>query len=312
MNINHLIYFHALAKTKNFSTAAERCYTTQPNLSYGIHALEDELGIFLFNRSKRRVELTQAGELYLPYVSAALQELERGDRMLQIYKAGGKDEELLRIGGRRLNYFGNIISDFLNSSENNNIRYEMFDYSFDIAQDHVLNHDLDIATGAWNPKKQHPDLVYIPIKLPDMVLVVDPQHPLAELESVTLWQIKEYGLIRKTGNGSMNREIDALYEKAGFEPMVASRVSTQFVVLATVESRMGIALVADTRDINSFRVKKLCITWPKQDYFYCICFRKNTPMSMAAQVTCAYIINKYGIHPKESLAMLYKTSAFDK
>ena len=305
MNVNHLIYFRALAQTKSFSLAAERCFTTQPNLSYGIKALESELGIPLVKRDSRNVELTRAAELYLPYVSAALRELEQGKDALRDYYDNVDERMTIRIGGRRLNYFSTIIGRFLLEHESEKFFFEAHDYSFEKAQEQVLCDALDIATGILDEKDQKPELIYVPVKLPDLVLVVDEQHPLAAYDSISLWQLKDYGVIRKSGKGSMNQEIEAFFKKAGFSLNTTSEVATQLVQLSMVENRAGIALVADTKEIEAFRLKKIRIDWPKQDFLYCICYKKNAPMSQAVQLACTYIINEHGIHPQRSLRQLH-------
>ncbi len=63
MQSQHVEYFLALAKYKNFSLAAERLYISQPSLSKHIRTLEDELGFKLFHRTNRGVELTPEGEI---------------------------------------------------------------------------------------------------------------------------------------------------------------------------------------------------------------------------------------------------------
>jgi len=61
MTITQLLYVLAIAEHKNFTKAAEKCFVTQPTLSTQIQKLEDELGILIFDRSKKPIELTEVG-----------------------------------------------------------------------------------------------------------------------------------------------------------------------------------------------------------------------------------------------------------
>src|SRR5262249_46239419 len=72
MELRHLTYFVAIAEEGSMSRAAERLWVAQPGRSSQIRRLEDELGITLFERHSRGVELTEAGELLLERARAVL------------------------------------------------------------------------------------------------------------------------------------------------------------------------------------------------------------------------------------------------
>jgi Transcriptional regulator len=76
MEIHQLRYFLAVARTANFSRAAEQCRVAQPSLSQQIMKLEDELGERLFERTRRAVSLTPAGERLRAHAERVLDELE--------------------------------------------------------------------------------------------------------------------------------------------------------------------------------------------------------------------------------------------
>jgi LysR family hydrogen peroxide-inducible transcriptional activator len=76
MELHQLRYFIAVARLRNFSRAADRCHVSQPSLSQQIMKLEDELGERLFERTKRKVELTPAGELFLEHAVHVTDEIE--------------------------------------------------------------------------------------------------------------------------------------------------------------------------------------------------------------------------------------------
>lgn len=80
MELHQLRYMAAVARTANFSRAAEQCHVTQPSLSQQIHKLEEELGELLFVRMKRAITLTPAGENFLRRAQTILSEVDAAKR----------------------------------------------------------------------------------------------------------------------------------------------------------------------------------------------------------------------------------------
>ena len=76
MELRQLEYFLAVAEDLNFRRAAERLHMTQPPLSQQIRQLEIEMGLTLFDRSTRRVQLTAAGEVFRQSASRLLRQLQ--------------------------------------------------------------------------------------------------------------------------------------------------------------------------------------------------------------------------------------------
>lgn len=95
MELRHLRYFVAIAEERSFTRAAERLWVAQPGLSTQMRRLEAELGVRLFVRHTRGVELTQAGELLLERARVALAAAETA-------AATGLDLEAGVIGSVRL------------------------------------------------------------------------------------------------------------------------------------------------------------------------------------------------------------------
>jgi LysR family hydrogen peroxide-inducible transcriptional activator len=76
MNLRDLKYVLTVAETRHFGRAAERCFVSQPTLSGQVKKLEEELGVTLFERTKRSVEVTPIGEEILKYARAILEQAE--------------------------------------------------------------------------------------------------------------------------------------------------------------------------------------------------------------------------------------------
>jgi LysR family hydrogen peroxide-inducible transcriptional activator len=77
MTLTELRYVVAVAEARHFGRAAERCHVSQPSLSASVKNLEEELGVTLFERGKRGVFLTEAGEQIVVQARRALEEAER-------------------------------------------------------------------------------------------------------------------------------------------------------------------------------------------------------------------------------------------
>ncbi len=89
MELRHLRYFTAVAEELNVRRAAERLHVSQPPLSRQIHDLEEEVGVKLFVRGRRGVELTDAGRFFL---KESRQILEQSRRAVSLVKAAGRGE----------------------------------------------------------------------------------------------------------------------------------------------------------------------------------------------------------------------------
>jgi DNA-binding transcriptional LysR family regulator len=96
MELRHFRYFIAVAEELHFRRAAERLNISQPPLSQQIRLLEQELGADLFERTNKRVALTQAGRLFLPEARAVISQAERAAEVARRAERGELGE--LRIG----------------------------------------------------------------------------------------------------------------------------------------------------------------------------------------------------------------------
>jgi len=109
MNIMHMKYAVEVANTRSVSKAAENLYTSQPNLSRAIKALENELKIKIFKRSSKGLEVTIDGEEFLLYAKNALAQLKKIE---SIYENRNEKTLRLSVSVPRASYFSYAFSEF--------------------------------------------------------------------------------------------------------------------------------------------------------------------------------------------------------
>jgi DNA-binding transcriptional LysR family regulator len=99
IELRHFRYAVAVADTLHFGHAAERLHISQPPLSQQIRQLEEELGITLFHRTKRQVQLTKAGELFIQEARVVLAQAEHAVRVGQRMGDGEAGQLIVAIAG---------------------------------------------------------------------------------------------------------------------------------------------------------------------------------------------------------------------
>lgn len=90
MELRQVRYFLALAETRNFTRAAERCNVTQPTLTLSIKKLEDEMGGPMINRERGNTHLTQLGQMLLPFLQQVYDSSTAARRLAQEIANGAR------------------------------------------------------------------------------------------------------------------------------------------------------------------------------------------------------------------------------
>ncbi|MEQ2767439.1 LysR family transcriptional regulator [Coprobacillus sp. AF13-15] len=83
MKLHQLRYFQCLAHYLHYRKASEALYISQPTLSFAIKELGKKLGVALFKKEGRTIQLSQEGKIFLDYVSKSLQILDEGIHAIQ-------------------------------------------------------------------------------------------------------------------------------------------------------------------------------------------------------------------------------------
>ena len=105
MTTKQIDYCIELARTLNFSRAAENMFVSQPTFSYQIKLLEEEIGFVLFDRNGKGAALTPAGAQFVTYLSGMRQELKRAIEQGQNFSAKYQDNITISLMVRQAVYF---------------------------------------------------------------------------------------------------------------------------------------------------------------------------------------------------------------
>ncbi|GAB2876934.1 LysR family transcriptional regulator [Uliginosibacterium flavum] len=245
MELRHLRYFLAVAEELHFTRAAARLHIGQPPLSQQIQALEAELGVALFIRTKRSVQLTEAGQHLLVRAREILGASADVADELQRIARGGAGE--LRIG---FTSSGLLIPDIRNLLRHYRAAFPAVSLRLSEMTTHVQfaalqRGELDIGFVRFN-ESAAPDGIRMQILRQDRLCLVLPEdHRLAGRSDVSLAECQDEAFICYPASigASVVEYLRRLCAKAGFAPRVAQEAQEALTQIGLVAAGMGIAVL---------------------------------------------------------------------
>lgn len=257
MNIKQLEYFISVAESLSFTKAAEKHYISQTAVTQQIKSLEELLQVPLLKRTKRHVELTPIGKIFLDEARSIVNHVSSSILKVQEFNSGLFGS--LHIGAI-IGYEKNDLSKFLQffSKSYPNI-------SLDIRCDgmtellNLIKHNLMDIAFVINPKHQPiKGFNYKTIKHYSLVAVLPSTHPLSSNTSIDLKELKdEHFIFVKETNDEYGQKtmIQNRYRKAGFKPNITQRCNDLNTILSLISSNLGIAVLPSftiiDRDLNN-------------------------------------------------------------
>ena len=184
-----------LAEHRNFARAAEVLHLSQPSLSRSIQSLERQAGVLIFERSSRRVEVTDAGQIFLEHAREVMAHSSDLSREMDLLKGLVKGE--LQIG------VGTYVSDLLTDRAIARIVRQHPAVRLRITNDNWVNllplmrrRELDITVINIRGLAQESELHITPLRCRQGYLVVRPGHPLLRHKgSLTLKEVLRYPFV---------------------------------------------------------------------------------------------------------------------
>lgn len=245
MELRHLRYFVAVAQERHFTRAAARLGIGQPPLSMQIRALERELGVRLFHRLSRGVELTEAGQLLLERAAPIMEQVERTKADLLRLVRG--DTGSVRLGFAGATYFQARVPALIQRyrEQHPGVQLSPEQSNTPALVEGLREGSIDVAF-VRPPIEADEDFVLEPLAEEDMLVVLPRQHPLAAAgAAVSLQALAEETFIlfpRAIGPGLYDAIAGACH-RAGFSPRLGQAAPQISSIVPMVEAGFGVSVV---------------------------------------------------------------------
>lgn len=197
MNILHMKYAVEVAKVGSLNKASETLLVATPNISRSIKELEGDLGIVIFDRTAKGMELTPEGEEFINYAKGILSQI---DEVENLYKKGTSKKQKFSISVPRACYISEAFSEFSKSLSDEPAEIFYKETNSQRTINNILNHDykLGIIRYAENYDKyfksmlDEKGLTYEMITEFSYSLIMSADSPLAQKEEITFDDLKGF------------------------------------------------------------------------------------------------------------------------
>lgn len=242
MELQQLRYVIAVAETRNFTRAAERCHVVQSALSHRVAGLERELGVRLFLRSNRRVDLTPAGAAFLQDAREALAAVDRARSAA--LAASGELTGRLVVGS-----IPNLTALDLNASlrafrdRHPGVDLQVIARRSEDMYQAVLERSVDIAFIAAPIGATRRGVVDHELSRDRLELVLWPEHPLAGRKQVRLADLVDEEFVDFPAQTHARAESDAAFDQAGLTRRVCVEADNTEAVRAAIAAELGVGML---------------------------------------------------------------------
>ena len=277
MELRTLHYFTVVAQELNITRAAEKLNMSQPPLSNQMKALESELGVQLFIRGKRRLELTEEGALLL---RRAVQIQELADKTRQEIASLREGMTgviyLCMVEGRAPFLAARWIAGF--REEFPLVRYSLWNGSSDDVLDRLRKGLADLAIIAAPYDSEH--LEGVPVGREPWAAILHPDHPLARAEGteVPLSSLVGQPLIVPSRKSRVEA-IRRWFGEIGAEPDILCEMSNYMDAAALTSQGVGISIFPQTTDVSNGLVVSKAVVRPARQVEYILVWNKGQALS---------------------------------
>jgi DNA-binding transcriptional LysR family regulator len=245
MELRQLTVFLAVAEEASFTRAADRLHMVQSAVSASVRALERDLGSALFDRTTRRVELTDAGAALLPEAREVLTAVNAAREAVDQVSGGLRGT--LRLGtmqGQAMRPISvpRLLARFREEHPGVEVHVSHTGGSVAMA-DEVRTGRLDLAFVSL-PERRPPGLTLTPISSERMQIACAPDHPLAARADLDLAAVADEPFIEFPDGWGTRMATDRAFAAAGVRRDIVYEVNDVASVIEFVSSGLAVALIS--------------------------------------------------------------------
>ena len=212
VTLQQLRYFRELARNGHLTRTAEQLFITQTSLSNTIIHLERQLGVQLFDRVGRTLQLNEVGKLYLQYINEALICLDNAQAVIDNHKEAIQPQVSVAMNSSSV--WANLIGGF--SASYPSYRIRQVNCEKDAFRGMLLDQKVDfLLTGANDIALS--GLEHCPVWEEKLYLCVPRKHRFAQRPDILLSELKGEPFVNLPKSSSFRDFCDALFVKAGFQ-----------------------------------------------------------------------------------------------
>ena len=258
-----LAVFRAVAGQLSFRKAAEELFLTQPAVSFQIKALEEDLGVQLFDRTGSRIALTAPGNLLLSYAEKVHSLLARAEQ--EIAAIGGETAGQLALGASTTiaqYVLPRLLGEFL--SEHPRVHPTLISGNTERIVHAVI--EREIGLGFIEGPSRSKDVREEVLLRDEIVLVVPAAHEWAERQKITASELKNARVVLRERGSGTRHVVELALQRAGLSVStlhVAMELDSTEAIKSAVEAGLGVGFVSrwavakDSRVGSSFRIVEI-------------------------------------------------------
>ncbi|MBZ5565324.1 MAG: LysR family transcriptional regulator [Acidobacteriia bacterium] len=245
MNVNQLRYFVAVAEELHFGRAAQKLGMAQPPLSQQIRRLEDDLGVQLLQRTKRRVQLTDAGRAFLEETRKTLSQLGRA---VEAARGAGRGE----VGRLAIGFLGaatySLLPTILVAFRNAFPKVEIELHELKTSELIQALRERRVNVGFVRLPVHEEILEVEPILSEELVVALPERHALAAKPQIYFRDLSDETFLMPPRHlaTSFYDQVLNLCNEAGFSPKLGAEASQLQTIINLVAGGMGITLVPES------------------------------------------------------------------